>query len=217
MTTMMICLLALSANAATPKCDAKTTSPFVDKQRKVEVPAEVREIVAKYAVNELTWPKSKGRVALEAIKGAQDALLALGMGKDLSLGFKALEAYLTLGGRMEDAAARCVAARAYAVGIATSRTHNMFGLVGEVRTSSTSRNLLGLGEETVAAFLPLLKSKAKLNYEGSEEPTLAKLHGWRIKDLAASYLAVWFNEAFDANAAPAKRDAVIAKLANRAL
>ncbi|WP_137178285.1 hypothetical protein [Roseomonas sp. AR75] len=102
-------------------------------------------------------------------------------------------------------------AEAYATVLHQSVVADMWGLPGAPHTPP-ARHLLALGEAAAAAMRPLLQDDSAIDYGGSEEATLAYQARWRVKDLAASFLAAIRGEAFDAGAPAPARDTAIARM-----
>jgi hypothetical protein len=102
-------------------------------------------------------------------------------------------------------------AEAYAAALAGARLGNVWGLPGELDTPA-ARNLLSLGEAALPALRPLLGDGRVVRYGGSEDATIGNAAHWRIKDFAASVMARLRGSEFDAQAAPAARDAAIARM-----
>jgi hypothetical protein len=124
--------------------------------------------------------------------------------------FLAAEVTVAGGGALPDAPAPLLA-EAYAAALAGARLGNVWGLPGELDTPA-ARNLLSLGEAALPALRPLLGDGRVVRYGGSEDATIGNAAHWRIKDFAASVMARLRGSEFDAQAAPAARDAAIARM-----
>ena len=88
--------------------------------------------------------------------------------------------------------------------IVQARMHNPWGLPGE--PLDFGEELLKLGDPVEAALRPLLQNPTPLRYIGSEEPTLAKMHKYRVADLAAGLLSTHQGIRFINDRDPAARD-----------
>ncbi|PWS35640.1 hypothetical protein DFH01_18785 [Falsiroseomonas bella] len=124
--------------------------------------------------------------------------------------FLAAEVTAAGGGALPGAPAPLLA-EAYAAALAAARLGNVWGLPGALDTPA-ARNLLSLGEAAIPRLRPLLGDGRELRYGGSEDATIGNAAHWRIKDFAASFIAAIRGDAFDAGAAPAARDAAIARM-----
>lgn len=128
--------------------------------------------------------------------------------------FKAYEANAALGRAARDATE---ASRVYARAFAEASWHDAWGYPDGSPAGAGAR-IVGFGRVAIPALLELLPNTTALQYEGSEEPTMAALRRYRVKDLAAVWLAAITGESFDASADdPAQRDQSIARLAESAL
>lgn len=102
-------------------------------------------------------------------------------------------------------------AEVYAAVLRVTTVANMWGLPGEHDTAP-ARHLAGFGPAAAAALRPLLGDDRAIDYAGSEEATLADDAGWRVKDLAAGFIAPIRGLPFDPGAPPAVRDAAISRM-----
>lgn len=88
----------------------------------------------------------------------------------------------------KDAANRRAVADALAKAMASSRTHNRWGLPGSF-VGPFGRRLLSLGPEAESALLPLLSDARPLHIVGSEAATLNSQANFRVSDLVAYLIA----------------------------
>jgi hypothetical protein len=102
-------------------------------------------------------------------------------------------------------------AEAYAATLRRTTVADLWGLPGAPHTAP-ARHLLSFGEAAAAALRPLLEDGTEIDYGGSEEATLADQARWRVKDLAASFVAAIRGLPFDAAAPAAARDGAIARI-----
>ncbi|MEO1270185.1 MAG: hypothetical protein AAFX99_19025, partial [Myxococcota bacterium] len=75
--------------------------------------------------------------------------------------------------------------------------------------------LLGLGEAVVPMLMANLSNDDAVTYAGSEEASIGNAYRFRVKDLAAYYLALIRAEVFIIDKDPAARDDEIAQLRGR--
>ncbi|MFO0745112.1 MAG: hypothetical protein U1F43_05455 [Myxococcota bacterium] len=175
-------------------------------------------LIAKTDAAELAWSASSAQKSLAGDPDARAA--ALDIAHDAELGattrMKAYEAYVGLGGSI-DPAESASAAQIYAAALTAEKNgHDAWGYPG-LSPSGAGRRVVGFGPAAVDALLPLLDSTILLVYEGSEEPTVAEMRRYRVKDLAATWLAVLLGASFDGEVDdPAQRDPAIAELARQA-
>ena len=176
----------------------------------------IATLVEKNELSELSWPMGQARKTLEAIPDAQAQLKMLGAdaARPWETRFKAYEAFFSLGGKLADEQERRQAARLYADAIANAPLHNPFELPETIKSGLASKNLLALGAEVVIpALRPLLKNPRPLVYEGSEEPTLARLRKYRVADLAGALISALLHRPFPAAATTVKeRDEALQRL-----
>lgn len=207
-TLALALVLATACSLAGPR---KSPSKGAVGGKKMENP-EIVALVERSELAELSWPSGRAKQTLAGLPDAQAQLKALGEDpkRAWELRFKAYEALFALGGKLSEAEERRQAALVYATAIQKLGWHNAFELPGSIRSGIASRNLLALGTDAVAALRPLLHDQRLLRYEGSEEPTLSRLRGYRVADLAGALLGVLLNRPFPAEAVTAKeRDEAI--------
>lgn len=108
-------------------------------------------------------------------------------------------------------ASREVLAEIYAQALETSATGNPWALPG-FYTGESGQHLLQIGDPAAEALLPLLQIERQLAYEGSEEATVGSKYGFRVKDLAAFFIARLRGIPYTAHRERAMRDAFIRKL-----
>jgi hypothetical protein len=99
----------------------------------------------------------------------------------------------------------------YVEGLRRSQLANIWGMPGEA-DGPAGQHLLALGEPTAAQLIPLLKDGRRILYAGSEEATVGDAYEYRIKDLAAFFIARLRNLPYAVRKTPAERDAEIARL-----
>lgn len=204
--------LATACSFAEPPPGRPGPSP---KGKKMDA-QEIVTLVEKNELSELSWPTGRAHQALAAIPEAKARLrtLAVDPARGWEVRFKALEAFFALGGKLTTDEERQQAARTYAEAIEKAREHNPFELPGAIRSGLASKNLLGLGADAaLPALRPLFKSQRLLVYEGSEEPTLARLRKYRVADLAGALAAALLGRPFPAEAVtPRERDEALQRL-----
>lgn len=76
-------------------------------------------------------------------------------------------------------------------------------------------HLLSLGDDAVPALTLLLDDDTPVIYEGSKEAMVGASYGYRVKDLAAQFIARITGLSFPISTDPAARDAAIAELRRR--
>lgn len=203
MVRTLVCCAVLIGSAAwaagPPKTDVRSAMSVTD----------VTELVEASTIEDLTWPRGAARARLEAATGATDALrtLCLDAARSQDTRLKACEALLTLGGTLADAD-KGAAAGVYAHAIAEGRTHTMWGLPSDMAPNQSSRHIVALGRAALPALRPLLLSDRPLMIEGSEEPTIAKMYGYQVRDLAGALVAAILGTTYPTdNESPAVRAA----------
>lgn len=104
-------------------------------------------------------------------------------------------------------------ARIYAEALARNLTGmaNPWGLPGKL-DGETGRHLAALGEAAVPALAALLGDTRAVSYGGSEEATFGNAYRYRVKDLAAFFIATIRNLPFAVDNDPDSRDRAIEKL-----
>lgn len=88
---------------------------------------------------------------------------------------------------------------------------NPWGMPGEL-DGPLGKHLVGLGEPAVAALRPLLDDNRAISYSGSHEATYGNAFRYRVKDLAAFFVASIRKLPFTVVEDPAARDRAIAAL-----
>lgn len=177
--------------------------------------ARVIQILTPADPADLGWAASLPHRQLADLPGALAALDAVARDASLddTLRFKAFEARAALGAGFGDAAERRDAARVYLSALAAASWHDAWGYP-DGSPAGAGKRVLALGREAVPGLLAALDLETRLQYEGSEEPTLAELRGYRVKDLVGGWLAALVGQRFDATPDdPSTRDAALAALA----
>lgn len=113
-----------------------------------------------------------------------------------------------------DADARVVAS-VLGQGLGRDQVHNRWGVPGQF-VGPTGRILVGLRAGVREALEPLLADRRPLEFVGSQAPTLQRVRGYRICDLAGYLLAQHEQVAWQDSADPAVRDASNAALVRTA-
>lgn len=179
---------------------------------------QTRDVLRQHDPSSLTSSRGKGRKALGEIANVPSHLLAIALAEDCEqeLRFKAFESFFAITGQapaeLPDDAARAAMASVYTGVLASGMHANRWGLPYDVTSSATSRRLMALGEQATRRLAPMLDDDRLLEYEGSEEATIASMHHVRYKDLAAGLLAAMHGVAFPEQPDPARRDATIESL-----
>ncbi|MBK7070756.1 MAG: hypothetical protein IPH44_00515 [Myxococcales bacterium] len=90
---------------------------------------------------------------------------------------------------------------------------NAWGLAYDLDdVGATGRHLLALGPAAIPALRALLDRAEVVQYEGSEDATVGNARGYRVKDLAAYFIARLAGLPLAFHPAPADRDRAIASL-----
>lgn len=185
----------------------------------METRETVRRLLEQTSASELGWAKSSAQARLRDVRGAAEALTAIATdpGQPRELRFKAYEALFAGGGELESTAARREAAAVYTATLAAAEGHDDWGLP-EQTPSGPGAHLVALGREALPSLLPLLEDDDRpLLYEGSEEPTISELRGYRVCDLAGRYVSVILGVPFAVTEDdPARRDEDLHGIARKA-
>lgn len=180
----------------------------------VEV-SEVEAILNDNSINQLGWDRSRANKALAKVDGAQGALEAIATDKsrDDALRYKASEALYAQGGSLSSDEDKADIARLYAQTLGSATEHDVWGLPSQSPTGPGKR-IVALGKPALLELRPLLDNGTTLLLEGSEEPTIAEMRGYRVADLAGRYASEILGVSFDVeNDSPAARDADLKKIA----
>ncbi|HET8756365.1 MAG TPA: hypothetical protein VFM58_10160 [Solirubrobacteraceae bacterium] len=102
-------------------------------------------------------------------------------------------------------------AAVYAEALAASQSFNAWGLPGFALTD-TSRAVVALGPDAVAALRPLLADERPAPLFGSQDATTSAAYGNRVRDYAFVLIAEILGLAYEYDESPADRDRQIAAL-----
>jgi hypothetical protein len=104
-------------------------------------------------------------------------------------------------------------AEVYAEALKTATIGNYWGLPGSLSAASPSaQHLVSLGDVMIKPLLALLEDARIVPYEGSEEATVGNSYQYRIKDVAAFFIAKIKNIPYAVHQDPARRDQQIDEL-----
>jgi len=182
---------------------------------------DVVRLLEKNDIVTLLYAQSPARAELAALPDVPLRLRALALSDRAALlRFKALEVYLSLAG---DAALQsaelkpqhAALAGVYADAIRQLDDLNIFNLPESVRSSTTSRHVIALGDGALPALRPLLERTEEAPYGGSEEASIAAMHHVRYCDLAAALVAAILGEPYVDDPEPAARDRQVEQLRRR--
>lgn len=179
---------------------------------------ELITLLQRHDAAELAWRGSSVHAALAARPdvAAELAEVANDRTRPSGLRMKALEAARGLGVSVTELDAAALA-EIYTAAFAATGEHDAWGFPSShPGGSGAGARLVACGPAALPALRPLLDDASPLVYEGSEEPTLAELRGYRKMDLAATWVAAILGEPFDVERDdPSARDADIARLRAR--
>ncbi len=151
-------------------------------------------------------------------QGAPDVLrrIALDADEDLRARFLAAEVVLSKRPDAFDAAERREIGWLYATALRDQFTGsaNEWSFPGQP-LGRAGEHLLALGDSAVPALTVLLDDDTPVIYEGSKEAMIGASYGYRVKDLAAHFIARITGLPFTESTDPAARDAAIAEQKRR--
>ena len=110
------------------------------------------------------------------------------------------------------ASGRDVLAAAYADALARTVEANPWGMPGEL-DEPAGKHLVALGKDALPALRPLLADGRAVTYGGSKEAMVGNDYAYRVKDLAAFFVARILGVSYQVPTDPAARDRNIAALA----
>lgn len=211
-------VLACNHNARSPGAASKITTS--EKESSVTQAttdpvdtSNVDAILASASAELLGWSRSKPSRALAAIEDVAPILHRIAGDSNRSDGdrYKAFEAMGGLKLNIPDNQ-RKAAAELYVAALKQALEHDEYGLPDAAPTGPGAR-VVALGTAAAPALATLLGDTRPLLYEGSEEPTISEMRGYRVKDLAGRYLALILGQPFDVEEDDAsKRDAELSAL-----
>lgn len=105
-----------------------------------------------------------------------------------------------------------VVAAAYAHALRHTVEANRWGMPGEL-DEPAGQHLVALGKAAVPALVPLLSDVTPMMYGGSKEAMVGNDYAYRVKDLAAFFVAKILALPYQVHESPAARDREIAQLA----
>jgi hypothetical protein len=150
--------------------------------------------------------------------GAPDALEKIALDGDEDAWVRFLAAEVVLSKRPDgfDDGERRAIGSLYATALRRQFTGsaNEWSFPGQL-LGRAGEHLLSLGDDAVPALTALLDDNTPVIYEGSEEATVGASYGYRVKDLAAEFIARITGLPFPISTDPAARDAAIAELRRR--
>jgi hypothetical protein len=156
--------------------------------------------------------------ALWSEKGAPDALrkIALDVDEDVRARFLAAEAVLSRRTDAFDDIERREVAGVYATALRGQFTGsaNEWSFPGQP-LGRAGEHVLALGDSAMPALTGLLDDDTPVIYEGSKEAMVGASYGYRVKDLAAQFIAGITGLPFVETLDPAARDAMIAEQKHR--
>ena len=88
---------------------------------------------------------------------------------------------------------------------------NEWGLPGQT-VGRAGEHLLSLGMSATAALVPMLTDETPVLYEGSKDAMVGAAYHYRVKDLAAQFIARLTDLSFPLSEDPTVRDAAIAEM-----
>jgi len=162
--------------------------------------------------SELAWDGSPSHARLVA-GNARASLEAIAHdpGEAADARFRAFEALVAFGAApTEDALGPYLAA------LGTAQGHDVYGFPGSVPRGAGAR-IVAHGPRAIPGLVALADDTTPLVYDGSEEPTLAALRSYRVKDLVGVWLGALTATPIDVEADdPAARDRDIARVVDAA-
>jgi len=208
-TRSIVAAFLIVAACCTPKETVLNPEPNADATR-----TRTLDILNRAEPADLDWANSPARRQLAELADAGAVLEALARDTSLddTLRFKALEARAAMGGSLGNDAERRDAAQVYASALGATSWHDAWGFPDGSPAGAGAR-VVALGRPAVPALIEALRNETRLQYEGSEEPTLAAMRKYRVKDLVGTWLAAIIGERFDASPDdPATRDRALEAL-----